>query len=152
MNDVKYMKLAIEEGRAALAEGEIPVGAVIVYEGKVIAKGHNEREALKDPTAHAEMIAIKKAAQELGGWRLLNTTVYVTVEPCPMCTGAIQQARIKRLVYGIKDPKGGAVESLYTILKDQRLNHQVEVRGAVMEEQCRELMQEFFQRLREGSN
>ncbi len=98
------------------------------------------------------MIAIKKAAQELGGWRLLNTTVYVTVEPCPMCTGAIQQARIKRLVYGIKDPKGGAVESLYTILKDQRLNHQVEVRGAVMEEQCRELMQEFFQRLREGSN
>lgn len=150
MTDADFMRLAIEEGEIALADEEVPVGAVVVYKDEVIGRGHNEREALEDPTAHAEMIAIRRAAQKLGGWRLLNTTIYVTVEPCPMCAGAIQQARIKRLVYGIRDPKAGAVESLYNIVGDDRLNHQVEVENGVLEKECRDLMQEFFKDLREN--
>jgi tRNA(adenine34) deaminase len=149
MTDTAYMKLAIEEGEVALAEGEIPVGAVVVCNGVVVGRGHNQREAWSDPTAHAEVIAIREAAGKLGGWRLLGAVIYVTVEPCPMCAGAIQQARIKRLVYGIPDPKAGAVESLYNIVQDGRLNHIVEVTAGIAEEECRELMKKFFRELRE---
>lgn len=150
MTDEEYMKLAIAEGEAALVKGEVPVGAVMVIQGEVVGRGHNEREAGNDPTAHAEILAIRQAAQKLGGWRLLDTTIYVTVEPCPMCAGAIQQARIKRLVYGISDPKAGAVESLYNIVQDERLNHRVEVTAGVAEDECRALMKKFFRELREN--
>lgn len=144
------MKLAIAEGEAALVKGEVPLGAVVVIQGEVVGRGHNEREAGNDPTAHAEILAIRQAAQKLGGWRLLDATIYVTVEPCPMCAGAIQQARIKRLVYGIPDPKAGAVESLYNIVQDERLNHRVEVTVGVAEDECRALMKRFFRELREN--
>jgi len=150
MTDEEYMKLAIAEGEAALVKGEVPLGAVVVIQGEVVGRGHNEREAGNDPTAHAEILAIRQAAQKLGGWRLLDATIYVTVEPCPMCAGAIQQARIKRLVYGIPDPKAGAVESLYNIVQDERLNHRVEVTVGVAEDECRALMKRFFRELREN--
>lgn len=150
MTDEEYMKLAIAEGEAALVKGEVPVGAVMVIQGEVVGRGHNEREAGNDPTAHAEILAIRQAAQKLGSWRLLDTTIYVTVEPCSMCAGAIQQARIKRLVYGISDPKAGAVESLYNIVQDERLNHRVEVTAGVAEDECRALMKKFFRELREN--
>jgi tRNA(adenine34) deaminase len=150
MTDSEYMEIAVQEANAALIEGEVPIGSVLVSDGKIVGKGHNQRESLADPTAHAEIIAMREAAQRLGGWRLAGSTIYVTVEPCPMCAGAIQQARIKRLVYGIPDPKAGAVESLYNIVQDDRLNHSVEVTVGVGEDKCRELMQKFFKELRES--
>jgi tRNA(adenine34) deaminase len=143
-----FMRLAIGEARRALAEDEVPVGAVIVHEGRVIAAAHNQREQLRDPTAHAEMIAITQAAAELESWRLEGCTLYVTLEPCPMCAGAIVQARIPRVVYGATDPKAGAVQSLFELLGDKRLNHQAEVVAGVLAAGCGELLSQFFQRQR----
>ncbi|NOX21156.1 MAG: tRNA adenosine(34) deaminase TadA [Nitrospirae bacterium] len=143
-DDEYFMQLALEEAKKAYQLDEVPVGALVVKEGEVISRAYNQRESLNDPTAHAELIAIREASKRLGNWRLTDTTLYVTKEPCPMCAGAIVGARIKRLVYGCKDKKGGAVESLYTIASDPRLNHQVEITSGVLEPQCRELLQSFF--------
>ena len=142
------MRLALEDASLAFSEGEVPVGAVLVIDGNVAAKVHNKREASKDPTAHAEMLAMRKAAGEGNSWRLGEATLYVTKEPCPMCAGAIVNARIKRLVYGCKDEKGGAVDSLYRLLNDRRLNHQVEVVSGVLEGECAEMLKRFFQERR----
>jgi tRNA(adenine34) deaminase len=139
-----YMRLALGEAQAALAENEVPVGAVIVHRGKIIAAAHNQREQLHDPTAHAEMIAITQAAESLGSWRLEDCVLYVTLEPCPMCAGAILQARIPVVVYGATDPKAGAVQSLFTLLNDARLNHRCDVVPGVMAAQCGAILSEFF--------
>jgi tRNA(adenine34) deaminase len=138
------MRLALDEARAAFDEGEVPVGAVILHEGRVIAAAHNQRETLNDPTAHAEMVAITQAAEQLGSWRLLDCILYVTLEPCPMCAGAIVQARLPTVIYGTTDPKAGACHTLYQITQDPRLNHQAVVLGGVLKEECRMILQEFF--------
>jgi tRNA(adenine34) deaminase len=140
-----FMKLALDEARRALDENEVPVGAVVVHQGRVIASAHNQREQLRDPTAHAEMIAITQAAESMQSWRLDDCTLYVTLEPCPMCAGAIVQARIPVLVYGAADPKAGAVRTLYHMLDDPRLNHRCQVAANVMGEQCAEILSRFFQ-------
>ncbi|TWT88173.1 tRNA-specific adenosine deaminase [Pseudobythopirellula maris] len=142
------MLLALNEARRAADEGEVPVGAVVLHEGQVIAAAHNQRETLRDPTAHAEMIAITQAAEALGSWRLEGCTLCVTLEPCPMCAGAIVQARVPRVVYGAVDPKAGAVESLFGLLNDERLNHRCEFTGGVMAEECGGLLTEFFRERR----
>ena len=142
--DLDYMRMALAEAQAAAAAGEVPVGAIIVCNDRVIAAAHNQRETLRDPTAHAEMIAITQAAESLGAWRLEGCTLYVTLEPCPMCAGAIVQSRVPRVVYGAIDPKAGAVESLYTLLSDERLNHRPEVTGSVLAEPCGEILTSFF--------
>ncbi|MBI4746615.1 MAG: nucleoside deaminase [Deltaproteobacteria bacterium] len=146
--DLKFMKIALSEAERASEKGEVPIGAVIVVDGRVVARGHNLRELNNDPTAHAEMIAIGKAAKKLKSWRLANSTLYVTVEPCVMCIGAIILARVARLVFGCCDPKGGAVGSLYDISNDKRLNHRVEVRPGVMDEEAQALLKDFFRKLR----
>lgn len=138
------MQHALAEAVKAAGRGEVPVGAVIVHKGEVIGAAGNEREAAKDPTAHAEMIAIRQAAERLGGWRLSDSTIYVTIEPCPMCAGAIYQARIGRLVYGAADDKAGAAGTLYDIVRDERLNHNVEVTAGVMAKECAGVLKEFF--------
>ncbi|MFM1902770.1 MAG: tRNA-specific adenosine deaminase [Planctomycetota bacterium] len=140
----RWMRLALDEARAAAAEDEVPVGAVVVAGGRVVGCGHNQREQLADPTAHAEMIAITQAAAALGSWRLEDCTLYVTLEPCPMCAGAILQARVPRVVWGAADPKAGAVESLYRLFEDSRLNHRVEHVGHVLADECGRLLSEFF--------
>ena len=144
----QYMKIALEEAQIAMDEDEVPVGAVIVHDGRVIARAHNQRERLHDPTAHAEMVAITQAAESLQSWRLDGSTLYVTLEPCPMCAGAILQARIPMVVYGATDPKAGAVQTLFHMLDDQRLNHQCEVIGDVLAEPCGRILSEFFQQQR----
>lgn len=144
----EWMRLALVEAQAACAEDEVPVGAVIVHAGRVIASAHNQREQLRDPTAHAEMIAITQAAEALGSWRLDDTTLYVTLEPCPMCAGAILQARIPTVVFGAADPKAGAVVSLFELLSDPRLNHRCEIVSGIAAKQCAELLSEFFRRKR----
>jgi len=149
MQDEHYMQLALAEALAAFEENEVPVGAVIVHRSAVIAAAHNQREQLQDPTAHAEMIAITQAAALLGSWRLEDCTLYVTLEPCPMCAGAIVQARIPFVVYGATDRKAGAVTTLYQLLDDMRLNHRCEVRSGILADQCAELLREFFRRQRE---
>jgi len=148
-DDEHYMRLALEEARAATDRDEVPVGCVVVHEGRVIARGHNQRESLGDPTAHAEIVALRQAAAALGTWHLEGTTLYVTVEPCCMCAGALVNARVGRLVYGIGQPKSGACESLYNIPQDPRLNHRLEVRSGVLAEEARALLREFF-RVRRG--
>ena len=150
MDDHNYfMQFALQEAQAAAEEGEVPVGAVIVHEERrVIASDHNRREQLRDPTAHAEMLAITQAAEALGSWRLGDCTLYVTLEPCPMCAGAILQARIPKVVYGAGDPKSGAVQSLFTLLNDVRLNHQCSVVSGVLSEPCGEVLSRFFQHQR----
>lgn len=140
----RYMRLALAEARQAFEAGEVPVGALIVHEDQIVAAAHNQREMLQDPTAHAEMIAITQAAQALGSWRLIDCTLYVTLEPCPMCAGAIVQARLPRLVYGTTDLKAGACDSLYHITSDARLNHQVAVLGGILQDECRLILQQFF--------
>jgi tRNA(adenine34) deaminase len=140
-----FMRLALAEAEAALAENEVPIGAVIVHQGHVIASAHNQREQLHDPTAHAEMIAITQAAQSLGSWRLEDCTLYVTLEPCPMCAGAIVQARVPVVVYGATDPKAGAVQTLFQLLTDRRLNHQAQIVPGVLAERCGALLTRFFQ-------
>lgn len=140
-----FMRRALQEARQALAEDEVPIGAVIVHRERLIASAHNQREQLRDPTAHAEMIAITQAAAALGSWRLEDCTLYVTLEPCTMCAGAIVLARIPVLVYGAADPKAGAVHSLYQLLSDPRLNHRAEVVAGVSATECGELLSGFFQ-------
>ena len=137
--------------QAAIAEenGDVPIGAVIVYENRVIAKAYNQREQLSDPTAHAEIIALTQAAAYIGSWRLHGCTIYVTLEPCTMCAGALVLGRLDRLVYGCDDPKTGAVESLYNIVQDPRLNHTLEVTSGVIAEDCSKQLQRFFQRRRD---
>ena len=142
------MAIALDEARRAGAVGEVPIGAVVVCEGAVISRAGNAREAAADPTAHAEIIAIREAAERLGRWRLSDCTLYVTVEPCPMCAGAIVNARIERVVYGATDPKAGAVGTLYDLSSDSRLNHRFAVTSGVLEEQSSGLLREFFQALR----
>ena len=143
-----HMQRALAEAQAALAEEEVPIGAVIVQGERVIGAGHNQRETLKDPTAHAEMIAITQAAATLGDWRLENCALYVTLEPCPMCCGAILQARIPVVVYGAADPKAGAVQSLFRLLSDNRLNHRCQIVPGVLADECGRLLTEFFQQQR----
>ena len=147
----RWMRLALDEARAAAAEDEVPVGAVVVAAGRVIASAHNQREQLADPTAHAEMIALTQAAAALGSWRLEGCTLYVTLEPCPMCAGAIVQARVPVVVWGAADPKAGAVETLYRLFDDARLNHRVEHTGHVMEEACGGILSDFFRAKRTKS-
>lgn len=149
-SDFYFMKKAIREALKAYHKGEIPVGAVIVVDNKIISRAHNIKETKNDPTAHAEILAIKKAGKRLHSWRLTNATLYVTKEPCIMCAGAIVHARIKKVVYGCDDPKGGGVLSLYRILQDPRLNHQVEIKKGVLEKECRALLQKFFKGLRKN--
>ncbi len=144
-----FMRLALQEAEAALRENEVPVGAVIVQRGRVVAAAHNQREGLRDPTAHAEMIAITQAAAALGSWRLEGCTLYVTLEPCPMCAGAILQARIPLVVYGAADPKAGAVCSLFRLLDDPRLNHRCQIVPGVLAEACAQMLTRFFQQQRE---
>ncbi len=139
---------ALKEARAAEDADEVPVGAVVVHEGRVIGRGHNQRQQLADPTAHAEMLAITAAAAFVGDWRLSGCTLYVTLEPCAMCAGAIVLARLTRLVFGAEDPKAGACGSLYMITTDPRSNHQVAVAHGVLEDQCARILEEFFQRHR----
>jgi tRNA(adenine34) deaminase len=143
-----FMQLALDEARAAMEESEVPIGAIIVHDGQVIARAHNQREQLRDPTAHAEMIAITQAAASLDSWRLEGCTLYVTLEPCPMCAGAIVQARIPVVVYGAADAKAGAVRTLYQLLDDPRLNHRCQVVPDVLAEPCGRILSEFFQRQR----
>lgn len=142
------MRAALAEAEAAAAKGEIPIGAVIVRDGELIAGGHNLRETERDPTAHAEVVAIKRAAERLGAWRLTGTTLYVTIEPCAMCAGALVLARIERLVYGAADPKAGACGTLWNLVQDPRLNHRLAVTAGVLEDECRAVIQGFFRRLR----
>ncbi len=139
------MRWAVKEAIAAREEGEVPIGAVVVRDGRVIGRGHNQRETLQDPTAHAEMIAVTAAAGEVGSWRLEDCTIYVTLEPCTMCAGAIVLARIERLVFGATDPKAGACTSLYTIPTDERLNHRVDVTTGALADECSALLSDFFE-------
>lgn len=139
----------MEEALKAFKNNEVPVGAIVVIDNRIIASSSNQRENLQDATAHAEIIAIREACRRINNWRLKDAILYVTKEPCIMCAGAILNARIKRLVYGCDDPKGGAVKSLYRLLSDERLNHRVEVVGGVMEEECGRLLKDFFKTLRE---
>jgi len=144
VNDEAAMREALEQARAAANHGDVPVGAVIVHEGRVIARAHNERELRGDPTAHAEVLALRAAADVVGGWRLDGCTLYVTLEPCAMCAGALQQSRIDRVVFGAADPKGGATGTLYNIAADPRLNHEVDVTHGVLAEESSRLLSEFF--------
>lgn len=148
--DETFMAEALKEARKAAAKGEVPVGAVIVREGEVIARAHNRREAALDPLAHAEVLAIRSAAKKLKSWRLSGTAIYVTLEPCLMCMGAIVQARVPALVFGPLDPKAGAAGSLYDIPADSRLNHRVHVTAGVLASQSEEILKSFFQTLRRG--
>ena len=148
--DRSFMRLALQEAEAARLKGEVPIGAVLVHDGKVIGQGHNLRETSNDPTTHAEMVAIREAAATLDSWRLLETSLYVTLEPCVMCMGAIILARIPRLVYGSRDPRAGAVGSIYDLSSDRRFNHSVAVTEGVLGEECSEMLSGFFRQLRAG--
>jgi tRNA(adenine34) deaminase len=145
MTDVDAMRRALDLARQALTFGEVPVGAVVVRDGRVIAQAFNLRETLNDPTAHAERLAITLAGRALGSWRLERCTLYVTLEPCPMCAGAIVQGRIPRVVYGAADPKAGACDSLYRIAADPRFNHRAQIQAGVLAEECGDLLSRFFQ-------
>jgi tRNA(adenine34) deaminase len=139
-----YMGEALEEARSAAAAGEVPIGALLVHEGKILARSGNRTIRDNDPTAHAEMVVLRQAARLLGNYRLADTTLYVTIEPCTMCAGAIIQARVPWLVYGADDPKGGAVRSCFEILSHPRLNHQVEVTSGILAADCAAILQSFF--------
>jgi tRNA(adenine34) deaminase len=149
-DDIAFMRLALAQAGAAEALGEVPVGAVVVCEGEVIAAAHNRRETDASPSAHAEFLALSEAATQLGRWRLSNCTVYVTLEPCLMCAGLMLQARIARCVYGASDPKAGALASLYAVHEDARLNHSFAVTAGVCADESAELLSGFFARLRQG--
>jgi len=144
-DDERYMGLALEEARAAGAKGEVPVGCVVVHEGRVIGRGHNLRETLNDPTAHAEMVALRQAAAARGRWRLDGAEVFCTVEPCCMCAGALVNARVARLVYGIADAKSGGCGSVFDIPREPRLNHRLQVQGGVLADQSLALLRDFFE-------
>jgi tRNA(adenine34) deaminase len=147
-SDEHWMRQALKLAQQAAEQDEVPVGAIIVHENKIIASAFNQREQLADPTAHAEMIAITQAASHLNSWRLLECSLFVTLEPCPMCAGAILQSRIPRIVYGALDPKAGAVVSLYQLLNDPRLNHRCETLSGVLANECGRILTEFFDRKR----
>ena len=144
----EFMKEALTEARKAFELDEVPVGAVIVKNGEIIGRGHNLRESRKDPTLHAEMIAIRQAAAALGGWRLTDCDLYVTIEPCPMCAGAIIQARINHVIFGARDPKAGCAGSLYNLLEDHRFNHQAEVTEGVLADSCSRIIRDYFRQKR----
>ena len=144
-----YMRAAIEEAKRAEVKGEVPIGAVVVFEGEIVGKGHNLRETTQNAVTHAEMMAIQEACQTIGSWRLEKCDMFVTLEPCVMCSGAIVLSRIEQVYYGAVDAKGGATESLYELLSDQRLNHQVSLERGVLEEECGQLLKNFFKTLRE---
>jgi len=146
--DERFMRAAIEAARIAEDNGDVPIGAVIVCENRIIGRAYNQREQLKDPTAHAEIIALTQAAAARQSWRLNGCTMYVTLEPCPMCAGALVLSRMDRLVFGCGDPKSGACGSLYNIVDDERLNHRLEVAAGVLAEECREQLQNFFEQKR----
>lgn len=146
--DLQFMRLAIEEAKKALAAGEVPVGAVVVVGGEVIARAHNLRELESDPTAHAEVLALRAAGKVLSDWKMPDATVYITKEPCVMCAGALMHARVARAVYGAHDPKYGAAWSLYNILQDERLNHTADVTAGVLAEECLLLLKDFFENRR----
>jgi tRNA(adenine34) deaminase len=148
--DVVFMQAALGEAEAAKALGEVPIGAAVVFNGEIIGRGHNLRETSNDPTTHAEMVAIRQAAEHIGHWRLLDTTLYVTLEPCVMCMGAMILARIPRLVYACRDPRAGAVGSIYDFAQDERFNHKVEVTEGVLDTECSQLLRGFFKELRAG--
>jgi tRNA(adenine34) deaminase len=147
-NHEYWMRKAIAEAAKAQAKDEVPIGCVIVRDNKIIARGHNLRETSQDPVGHAELIAIRKTARKLGSWRLLDTVLYVTLEPCTMCMGAIILARIPTVVFGCYDPKGGAAGSLYDLSSDSRLNHRIELLPRVLESECSKLLSDFFMALR----
>lgn len=147
----RYMGYAIREATLAMEQGEVPVGCVIVHEGEIIAKAHNQRETLQDPTAHAEVIAITAAAARLGSWRLENTQMYVTLEPCPMCAGAIILSRIADVYFGASDPKAGCCGSLMNLLGDERFNHQPRLHSGLLAEDCGSMLTGFFRAIRDGS-
>jgi tRNA(adenine34) deaminase len=142
--DETFMEQALAEARAAASEGEVPIGSVVVTGGRVVGGGRNARESRGDPTAHAEILALQEAARSLGRWRLSGATVYATLEPCPMCAGALVNARVDRLVYAVADPKAGAAGTLFDIVRDSRLNHRIEVTAGVLAAECGELLTEFF--------
>jgi tRNA(adenine34) deaminase len=142
--DESFMAEALAEARRAAAEGEVPIGAVVVLEGRIIGRGRNARERLNDPTAHAEILALQEASRALGRWRLTGATIYATLEPCPMCAGALVNARLDRLVYGVPDPKAGASGTLFDIPRDARLNHRLTVTSGVLAAECGEILKEFF--------
>ena len=144
-----YMQKALEQARIAESMDEVPIGAVVVHQGRLIGAAYNQRQMLHDPTAHAEMLAITQAAEALGDWRLLDCALYVTLEPCPMCAGAIVNARIPWVIFGATDPKAGAVNSLFQLLNDKRLNHRCEVVSGVMDIECGEILTSFFRRQRQ---
>jgi tRNA(adenine34) deaminase len=152
--DERWMAIAIDQAYQAQEAGDVPIGCVIVYDGKVVGKAHNQREVLQDPTAHAEMIALTQASEAVGYWRLCGCTVYVTLEPCAMCAGALVLARVDRVVFGCREPKTGACGSLYNIVQDERLNHQVEVTEGVSGDECGRIMSDFFRekRARKGED
>ena len=143
------MAEALAEARLAGAEDEVPIGAVVVADGRVVGRGRNARERLRDPTAHAEILALQEASRTLGRWRLSGATIYATLEPCPMCAGALVNARIDRLVYAVPDPKAGAVDTLFDVVRDARLNHRVQVASGVLAAECGEILREFFRRRRQ---
>ena len=145
MSDCDLMREALLEAEQAYAKGEVPIGAILVCNREIIARDHNRREELADPTAHAEILVLRQAGSLLGSWRLTDAALYVTIEPCPMCAGALVQARVSRLVFGAPDPKAGAIESLYRIATDERLNHRLEVTGGVLAGEAAALMRRFFQ-------
>jgi tRNA(adenine34) deaminase len=149
-SDTTFMQMALDVAKEAYQVEEVPVGAVLVKEGEVIATGYNQREGLQDPTAHAELLAIRAAAEVMGSWRLTDTTLYVTLEPCAMCAGAIIQSRVTRLVFGTWDPKAGACGSICDLTAETRFNHRVLVQSGILAENCRHLLQQFFQQLREA--
>lgn len=146
--DHDFMKIALEEAQDAYCRGEVPVGAVLVLEGNILARAHNSPIMRNDPTAHAEILALRQAGEKFGNYRLTGAELYVTLEPCIMCAGAIIQARISRVIFGARDPKCGAVVSLYNILADKRLNHQVEITEGILPEECGEIISRFFQQKR----
>jgi tRNA(adenine34) deaminase len=152
--DERFMRLAIEAAKIAEENGDVPIGAIIVYQNQIIGKAYNQREQLKDPTAHAEIIALTQAAAFRQSWRLDGCTMYVTLEPCPMCAGALVLSRMDRLVYGCHDPKAGACGSLYDIVQDERLNHRLQVTAGVLADECKKLLQDFFvqRRLEDNKN
>src|SRR5438132_10410889 len=142
--DETFMAEALAEARLAASEGEVPIGAVVVADGRIVGRGRNARERLRDPTAHAEILALQEASRALGRWRLSGATMYATLEPCPMCAGALVNARIERLVYGVRDPRAGAAGTLFDVPRDPRLNHRVTVDSGVLADECGALLKEFF--------
>lgn len=150
MTDEFWMRQALREAERGAGYGEVPVGCVVVLDGRLVARAHDRRESLRDPTAHAEVLALREAARVVGSWRLEGCTVYVTAEPCPMCAGALVLARVRRVVYAAPSPKSGAVRTLYRIADDPRLNHRVEVTAGVLEAEARQLLTRFFRGLRDA--